>query len=264
MSKFGRLFWLVLFVIGCLGVLILSQWWLSKDSVEVDFAELSNKELFERGQYYFNHDDDPAGPYDLVQARAAYEALILRDPTDNVAVWYQLGRIDFLEGKFVSALQKFDKQLFYHGDALPNVHYMIGLTHGYKARRDGKAEDWQAAEEGFKTHITFAPTAPWPRVDLAWVYFAQGDYESMKPTLTTGLQHRPNNPWLLNMLGLAYLNTDDKTTALDYFQQAEIAAEQLTTQDWGNAYPGNSPADWAQGLSEFKAAIEKNIALAAE
>lgn len=233
---------------------------IENDDFKVD-TSLHPQRMFELGEYYFNHTDAPDGEYDLRKARAYYEAAIEIDPRAHPAVWYQLGRIDFIEGKFNAALYKFDKQLQYFEESGLNPYYMIGLTYGYKARQSGLREDWDAGAEAFEKFIDFEPYAPWPRVDLAWIYFAQGKYEEMKPTLERGLEHYPDNAWLLNMYGLALLNTDNKLEARRQFVLAQSAVADITAEDWGKAYPGNNPADWAQGLQEFRDAIEKNITL---
>ncbi len=223
--------------------------------------DIAGKSNFEIGQYYFNHDDDPAGPYDIAKAQYYYEKEIALDPKGNNLVWYQSGRIDFINGDFETALKKFDTQIEYFGDSVHNVYYMIGLTYGYKARVSGLAEDWKAGEDAFMKFIDFSPQAPWSRVDLAWIYFSQGKYEEMVPVLEQGLAYRPDNPWLLNMYGLALLNTGEKELAKEQFYKARTQAELLTTEEWGRAYPGNNPSAWAQGLSEFKYIIERNIEL---
>ncbi|MEM9336699.1 MAG: hypothetical protein AAGA35_02490 [Patescibacteria group bacterium] len=258
----------ILIVVIAIAVLSVLAWY--ETSFEVSKAttatvslppELADASSFELGQYYFNHDDDPALPYDLYLARRYYNKALREDPVGNDLTWYQLGRIDFLEGKFDTALYKFDKQLEYFGDSVPNVHYMIGLTYGYKARQSGDVADWERGAEGFLRYIEFDPEAPWARVDLTWIYFAQGKYDEMLEPLEVGLRFTPNNPWLLNMYGLALLNTGDTLGARNNFLLAAEEARELTPEDWGNSYPGNHPDSWARGLAEFQTAIEKNIAL---
>jgi tetratricopeptide (TPR) repeat protein len=224
-------------------------------------AELAGMTDFELGQYYFNHDDDPAGPYDIAKAQYYYEKEIAQNPKGNKLVWYQSGRIDFINGDFDRALEKFATQIEYFGDSVHNVYYMIGLTYGYKARVSGLPEDWKAGEDAFLKFIDFSPQAPWSRVDLAWIYFSQGKYEQMLPVLQEGLQYRPDNPWLLNMYGLALFNTGNTEMAREQFYKAKEQAALLTTDDWGRAYPGNNPEAWGRGLSEFRSIIEKNIEL---
>lgn len=216
---------------------------------------------FELGQYYFNHDDDPGGPYDLRLARYYFEAALSSDPKAHELAWYQLGRIDFIEGKFDAALDKFNTQIEYFGDDIPNVYYMIGLVYGYKARETNDESDWRKGEEAFLTFIEYKPTAPWSRVDLAWIYFAQGKFEEMYTPLEQGLGYFSDNPWLLNMYGLALMNTGETTRAREVLTQAKKEAEKLTPADWGRAYSGNNPTDWPRGLREFQAAIDKNLEL---
>lgn len=218
-------------------------------------------ELLRLGQYYFNHDEDPEGPYDLVRARSYYEEIIIRDPEYNVLPWYQLGRISFLEGKFSSALYLFNKQIELFGDEIPNVYYMLGLTYGYRAKVLGYEEDWEPAADAFRTYITYDETAPWARVDLAWVYFSEGKFEEMKAPLEEGLLHHPDNPWLLNMYGLALMNTGDRDAAHAQFLRAEEVAATLSVADWGHSYPGNDPASWETGLLSFQEVIKKNRTL---
>src|SRR5680860_344109 len=145
------------------------------DDLNVEISsDISIEELFERGQYYFNHGDERDGTYDLKKARMYYESILRKDLQGHELVWYQLGRVDFIEGRSDAALYKFNKQLEYFGDRLPNVYYMIGLTYGFKAKESGDSEDWEKGAAGFEKYLEFEPTVPWPRIDLSWIYFSQG------------------------------------------------------------------------------------------
>lgn len=199
--------------------------------------------------------------YSLPCARYAYSRAISLDPKGDTLAWYQLGRIDFLEGNFGAALNKFRKQIEYFGDEIPNVYYMIGLTNGYAARESNSEQSWKAAEAGFTRFLEFFPESPWGRTDLAWIYFAQGKYEAMKPILEKGLEYEPNHAWLLNMYGLALLNTGERARAHEYFSRAYEEAAKLTPEDWGRAYPGNDPNSWPTALGEMRNAIAQNITL---
>jgi len=224
-------------------------------------TKIENGTLFDKAQYYFNQDEDQAPPYDLETAEYYFKKAIEEDPASNPLLWYQAGRVDFINGNFDEALSKFDTQVQYFGDQVPNVYYMIGLTNGYKARIAGYEGDWKKAEDGFQKSITFFPGAPWPYVDLAWIYFSQGKFTQMKPLLEEAFTHDSNNAWLLNMYGLALLNTGDKLMAREYFLFAQEQAEELTVEDWSRSYPGNDPQLWEPGLNEFKSLIAKNVAL---
>ncbi len=216
------------------------------------------------GEYYFNTQNDAHGAYDLERARAAYTQALADDPAGNPLTWYQLGRIDFLQGRYISALYKFNKQVEYFGDEIPNVYYMFGLTFAYKAQQSGDPAEWLYAEDSFKKYLEFDSQSPWAYVDLSWVYFSQGKYEEMTPLLEEALLQNPNHPWLLNMYGLALLNTDNKEKAKETFDKAQREAAKLTRDEWGRAYPGNNPAEWQKGLDSFRSAIKQNASLARE
>lgn len=223
--------------------------------------ELRGKSDFEIGQYYFNQTGDAHGPYDLTKAQYYYERAIGEDPKGNKYLWYQSGRIDFINGNFDRALQKFNAQQRYFGDQVPNVYYMMGLTYGYKARQSNNPQDWANAELWFKKAVEYFYQSPWPRVDLAWLYFSEGKYELMKPLIEEGFKYSGNNPWLMNMYGLALLNTGDKDMAREYFKFARDIASTMTPQEWGASYPGNDPRAWGEGLAEFKNVLASNLAL---
>ena len=227
--------------------------------------EMKAQMYFDIGVYYFNQDEDPlSGPYDLVSARHYFEEAARLNPKVSEELWYQYGRIDFVEGKLDDALDKFQTQMEYFGEDVPNVQYMKGLTYGYKAKASNNPDDWRQAELGFINFIPYVPEAPWPRVDLAWLFFLQGKYEEMKPVLEEGLLARPDNAWLNNMYGLSLLNTGDKKNALVYFVKAEEAALVMTVEEWGRAYPGNDQKLWGDSLEEFRKTIKENIALASQ
>lgn len=223
--------------------------------------ELQGKSSFDIGQYYFNQTGDPHGPYDLTKAQYYYERAIGENPKGNKYLWYQSGRIDFINGDFDRALQKFNAQQRYFGDQVPNVYYMMGLTYGYKARQSNDPKDWANAELWFKKAVEYFYQSPWPRVDLAWLYFSEGKYQEMKPLIEEGFAYSGNNPWLMNMYGLALLNTGDKDMAREYFKFASDIASTMTPEEWGTSYPGNDPRAWGQGLAEFKNVLASNLAL---
>lgn len=252
---------IIFFVFGT--GMVISHLVAAQPVVEVD-PSLIGKSDFEKGQYYFNSGDDPSGAYDLAKAQYFYERAIAKNPSGNNLEWYQSGRIDFINGNFDVALSKFDKQIQYYGESVPNVYYMIGLVYGYKARSTNNPEDWKRGEDAFLRFIELVPKAPWPRVDLAWIYFSQGKYEEMKPLLEEGLSHDSNNPWLMNMYGLALFNTGDTEMAREYFKFALEITDKMTVEQWGRSYPGNNPQSWGQGLSEFKEIIKKNVDLTQE
>jgi len=217
---------------------------------------------YDLGNYYFNVGNAATGVYDLAKARQYYEQTVHENPKLYDDAWYQLGRIDFLEGHYASAIAKFKKQLEFHQDKVPNVYYMIGLTYGYWARDTGNQVYWEYAAEGFQKYLEHDPASPWAHTDLAWIYFETSQLPLMKRTVERGLAINPDHPWLLNMYGLYLLNTQQPRAALEYLDRAKQAALQLTTNDWGRAYPGNNPLFWPDGLTEFQSVVSYNYELA--
>lgn len=249
---FGGLFCFIV-----VGVSLSSIWIGEQPAEEVRSAQDS----FELGERHFNQGGDTPELYNLKKARTYYEEAIEIDPKANEFLWYQLGRIDFLESKFDDALVKFDTQIKYFGDSVPSVYYMIGLTNGFKAKETGNSEDWKKGEDAFLKFLELKPESPWARVDLSWIYFAQGKFEEMVPLLKEAIDSDPEEPWVQNMYGLALLNTGKKEEARAHFELAYAQAMELTPKDWGDSYPGNHPDDWDDGLRSFQEAIQKNIAL---
>lgn len=248
------------FVIGLLGAYVFVVYEPLHHSAPTpeDVRPLEGADPLTLGQFYFNHDEDPTGPYDLGEARKYYREAL--DENENIPLaWYQLGRIDFLEGSYNAALWRFEELIERFGDEIPNVYYMVGLTYGYKARETNFPEDWQRAEEGFKAAIEYFPLEPWPIVDLAWIYFAQGKYEEMHELLETSLDEHRGNAWYLNAFGLSLLHTGEREAAHEYFNSAAEEAAKLTTEDWGISYPGNDPGSWEKGLTEMRESIAHNI-----
>lgn len=245
-------------ILGCLLFLVVTSW---EEESEPKYIPPETDNLFVLGEYYFNHGPHADGTYDLKLARHYYEEALKDNPLGKNWAWYQLGRIDFLEGKFDAAIYKFNKQVEYFEDQQPSVYYMLGLTYGYRARREGREDDWSRAGDYFLLYLEYDHDSPWARVDMAWTYFAQGRFEEMKPILEAGLVTHGNNPWLLNMYGLALLNTGNKVAAEANFSTALVEADKLTPEDWGRSYPGNDPSAWSDGLKEFRAAIKANLEL---
>ena len=210
-------------------------------------------------EYYFQPE-----VYDIAKARHYYETAIREDPAGHVLPWYQLSRINFIQGKFDASLHGLRKQKEYFGDEIPNVYYMKGLVYAFRADRYGSVADWERAETAFETFLEYEPDSPWARIDLAWVYFGQDRFTDMVDVLEPVSAEEIENPWWLNMYGVALLNLDEPERALERFLVAQEFAKQLAVSDWARVYPENDPADWSQGLREFQAVIDANVTIATE
>jgi len=205
----------------------------------------------EIANYYFNVEE--SGVYDLVKARKYFEKSLELNPEEPLA-WYQLARIDFLEGKSGEALQKANKQILLHGDTPQSVYYLRALIYGYD-------KQFREAELNFLLFLKWKPESWAAHNDLAWIYFQEGDFNSAERVAKEGLESNPQNAWLLNILGVSLLNEKRSSEAHDILVSAAAAAGKLSPLDWQRAYPGNDPAAAAKALQEMQNTIAENLAL---
>ena len=75
---------------------------------------------FEKAEYYFNAQVDVDRPFDRDRARHFYQKA-LQEGEENALLWYQLGRLDFLDGDFASAIERYNTQIELYDDTVPNV-----------------------------------------------------------------------------------------------------------------------------------------------
>ncbi len=202
---------------------------------------------FEIGNYYFG-----GGAYDTTKAESYYRKALELDPNLQ-GPHYQLARIYFVQGDFYTAETEINKEMELHPD-YKRSHYVRGLIYGYSGR---------LAEAGaeFKQFLKWKPDSWAGNNDLAWIYFQEGKYAEARDTARVGLTIAPENPWLLNALGVALLNLDDKNGAKEAFTKALAVLGSMSEQDWGKAYPGNSPEIYDDGLAKMKESIEQNLKL---
>lgn len=217
------------------------------------FLDADPELAFEIGEYYFNAAG--SGIYDLNRAAEFYtRSILLSEDTPPQLAWYQLSRVEFVRGNFDKALKAANTHIALYENEIPNIYYVRGLIYGFD-------KQYEPAVADFWEYIRHDPTSPWPYNDLAWLYFAQGDYENMRDIAQKGLTYDPNHPWLLNMYGLALLESGEHEAARAQFDHALAHADTLTPADWGRSYPGNDPRTWADGLSQMRRAIESNMQL---
>ncbi len=205
--------------------------------------------LFERGNYYYG-----GGAYDTAKAEKYFRAALALDPMLQ-GPHYQLARIYFVQGDFYTAENEINKELDLHPD-FKRSYYVRGLIYGYSGRL---AE----AEADFKQFLKWMPDSWAGNNDLAWIYFQEGKYAEAHDTARVGLTIAPENPWLLNALGVALLNLDDKKGAKEAFTKALAVIGSMNEKDWGVAYPGNDPSIYGEGFSKMKVSIQQNLQLLA-
>ena len=203
---------------------------------------------FEIGNYFFN-----GGAYDLDAAERAFKKAQRIDP-ELLGPRYQLSRIAFLRGNFYDALRLAKEELALHPE-FKRTHYLLGLIYGYSG-------SYELASREFLAFLEWNPKSWAAHNDLAWVYFASGDFVRAEEAARNGLEHNPGNSWLLLSRGTALLNLGKKKEAEEVLLAARAAARTLTADDWGRAYPGNDPALYSRGLLEMRNVIERNLALA--
>jgi tetratricopeptide (TPR) repeat protein len=203
--------------------------------------------VMEIGTYYFG-----IGVYDLFRAKHAFQKAVAIEPS---ILWghYQLARILFVEGEWAKALEEINEELDQNPENLRSL-YVRGLIYASM----GYIED---AVKDFEHFVLWAPTEWAGYNDLAWVLAKEGENEKVVAVIERAFEKVPGtkeNPWLLNTLGVAYLNSKEYEKAHDLFAEAEHFADSLSLSAWSVAYPGNSPDSHASGLEAFRAAIEVN------
>lgn len=202
---------------------------------------------FTLAQYYFNH-----GAYDIAKAKHYYKDMLRLDP-NHLLAHYQLGRIYFIEGKFPLAIDHIRTVLRLDPE-FEKGYYMYGLISGYSG-------NMRQAIYGFEEFIK-RDDFNWAGYnDLAWVHFQLGDFEKTLEVAEKGLKKAYNNPWLLNMQGLALMNLSQTKKAHQSFEKALERVSVMAPQDWGIAYPGNDPRIYAEGLKRMQEAIQHNFDL---
>lgn len=205
--------------------------------------------FFDIGNYYFG-----GGAYDTEKAETYFRKALELDPT-LAGPHYQLARIYFVRGDFYPAEIEIHKELELYPD-FGRSYYVRGLIYGYSGRLP-------EAEADFEAFLEWKPESWAGNNDLAWIYFQEGKYAEARDTARAGLKIAPDNPWLLNSLGVALLNLRDEKGAKEAFIKALAVIGSMSEKDWGNAYPGNNPSIYGDGLDAMKASIERNLALIA-
>ena len=203
--------------------------------------------FFNIGNYYFG-----GGAYDIGRAQGYFKKVLGIDP-EIAGVHYQNARTHFIRGNFYTALGEINKEIELHPD-FKRSYYVRGLIYGY-------SKQYEKAEVDFKEFLKWKPDSWAGHNDLAWIYFQEGKYKEARDIARSGLTISPNNPWLLNSLGVALLNTNDKDGAKDAFTKALAILGSMDKEGWGAAYPGNDPAVYGEGFAQMKKSMEDNLKL---
>lgn len=208
------------------------------------------------GNYYFG-----GGEYDLEIAESAYSRALLITPG---ILWghYQKARIYFVRNESDEALQEIEQELKFNPENLRSL-YIRGLIYAYR----GKLGDLELSENDFREFTRWAPTEWAGYNDLAWVLIKQGKNKQAIEVTNEAFEKAigaKENSWIWNMQGVAELDLEQYSMAKISFEKAMVLAEKLSESEWQKAYPGNSPQQRNQGLTEFRYSIAKNIEKASE
>lgn len=199
------------------------------------------------GNYYFG-----GGAYNLPTAERAFKKA-LEINSRALGPRYQLSRIYFLKGDFSRAFIEINTEIKNFPD-FKRSYYVRGLINGY-------AKNFPQATSDFEEFLKWDSQSWAAHNDLAWIYFQTGDYKSAERISREGLKWNPDNPWLLNSLGIALLNLNKKTEAKDVLKKALIEARKLKPLDWQKSYPGNNPVIAEEALKKMVENIEFNLSL---
>lgn len=176
------------------------------------------------------------------QAAQAFQETLLRDP-DYPGAHFKRGRMLFALGDFSRAVSETTAELEQNPNHI-KAKYIRGLAYSYLA-------NWSAAEKDFIDLLIVNSDWSWTRIDLSWVYLAQGKYREAENLLRPTVQNNPDSPWALNNLGLALMNQGRFGEAEVLYTQALVAAQHLRLDQFLTAYPLKKPAQFPHGRAEL-------------
>lgn len=181
----------------------------------------------------------------------------------NTQAWFLLGRVNFVLGNLSRSASDF-QEVIELDSRNEQAYYGLGLAHGYQSNLDLAASsfhDYLTIVEEKKSSGEYQdyPPGHWAGYnDLAWIYFLQGNFKEAEKITAEALR-KYNNPWLLNMMGAILLNQDRKEDAQIYFQRAKEYSQNITAEDFGEAYTGDNKEWHEKGFANMKQIIEENI-----
>lgn len=210
-------------------------------------AKLTNlaKSYFQLGDVYLNLQD-------YEKAAESYQQVLLRDGSFRGA-HYKRARALFVTGDFPRAISEATSALE-RDPSHVRAKYIRGLAYSYRA-------DWVSAEKDFTDLLLVNQDWAWTRIDLSWVYLAQGKYGEAENILADTLVNHPGNAWALNNLGLARMHQGNLAGAGESFTQAMQAVDIMEPVQFLQAYPLRKPAQFALGQKQLKQGILFNLAV---
>lgn len=201
-----------------------------------------------QGKYYFN-----GGAYDLEKAVKWYKAAAFVDDKSWIA-HYQLARIYFIKNDLKTALAEIDKALAVDPKN-KRAYYVRGLVDGY-------AKNYKASQDDFQKYVDYYQKEWAGYNDLAWAYYQDKEYQKAVDIALKGLEVAPDNPWLLNGLGVSYDALGEKEKGKAVLDKVATLAKDMKADDWKKAYPGNNPETAQWDLAHFRVDVSANLNLA--
>jgi len=208
----------------------------------------SDAKLFYSIGLYFSNNTSP--DYDIEKAKRALLRSYALDEK-NFDVVYKLALVFFIEKNFDESKKFVEEALLLNPTNL-RPHYILGLVETY-------AGNFLEAADAFKKMIEWVPDEWAPYNDLAWVYLQDAKYENARDIALGGLSRTDSkNIWLLNNLGVAYLQLNEYKKALGAFDEVSNNFDIYTVDDWLLAYPSNNVSEVELLRTEFRGLIHFN------
>lgn len=189
---------------------------------------------------------------------------VLELPKDKDAkTYFLLGRLYFVENDVYKSIKYFTKSIEINPN-VKEVYYGRGLSYGFAS-----PIFYNDAEKDFKKYIEIDNQeyeksgrhayGAWAGYnDLSWIYFLQGEFDQAEKVSIEGMKISGMNPWLYNMLGVLALEKGNCADATIYFNNAEDILKSISSENFGEAYSGDSPDFWAIGKAQMEKTIRDN------
>lgn len=221
-------------------------------SILIIYSIFSSKYLYSTGNIFFgrNHVLYNVTLAQFFFTQAAYPVF------GKEVEWshYQLGRTYFIQGTPQGTIDETNKELALYPDN-KRSYYMLGLAYGYMNQEE-------KAIENFQKFIDWKPDTWAARNDKAWLEFRIGKIDDALKTIEP-VAHLTDNAWVQNTYGVLLMNKKKYKDAKIAFEYAKTAAEKMTSDEWGNTYPGNDPRVYTTGLKGMRLSIDTNLKLLA-
>jgi tetratricopeptide (TPR) repeat protein len=213
--------------------------------------EYSKNEFLVEARSFFDKQD--SAKYNILNADTYYHKVLDIDEKNQEAL-YQISRIHYIIGSYKEAFTTIEKyKEFYPEDK--RIYYVSGLANAY-------AKKLNKAEEEFKTFVDSGTSNEAGFLDLAWVQFQKGDFESAKSNLEKGifLTGGEGNAWLNSSLAMNLFNLGQKEEALALLYKSRKQLGEITQEVWNYNYSMNDPKKYKQDMESFARVIDFNIA----